>query len=147
MKKLIPLVVVLISVSAFAQRGGKIAERIKTQKIAFITEKLNLSSEEAQQFWPVYNEIEAKKEALRKESMSKRKGKRPEDLSDKEAKTLLNEMLNIEDQRHQLQRELVSKLEGVISSKKILKLMRVEREFDRKLLDKLKEQRQRRKKN
>ena len=106
-----------------------------------------LSASEGDGFREGRRGIEAKKEALRKESMSKRKGKRPEDLSDKEAKTLLNEMLNIEDQRHQLQRELVSKLEGVISSKKILKLMRVEREFDRKLLDKLKEQRQRRKKN
>ena len=53
-------------------------------------------------------------------------------------------MLDIEDQKHELNRELVSKLEEVISSKKIIALMRAEREFDRKLLDRLKEFKDRR---
>ena len=72
-KKLIPILILFISVSAFAQRGEKMNERIKAQKIAFITEKLSLTSEEAQEFWPIYNEIEAKKETLRKKSSLKRK--------------------------------------------------------------------------
>ena len=144
MKRLIPILILLVSFSSFAQGGEKIKERIKAQKIAFITEKLSLTSEEAQQFWPIYNEIEAKKETLRKESTLKRKAKKPDDLTEKEAETLLNEMLDIEDQKHQLQRELVTKLSNIISSKKIIQLMRAEREFDRKLLDRLKEFKDRR---
>lgn len=31
------------------------ADHIKAQKIAFFTEKLSLTPEEAQRFWPVYN--------------------------------------------------------------------------------------------
>ncbi|MDG4716629.1 sensor of ECF-type sigma factor [Winogradskyella marincola] len=144
MKQLILFILLLTSATNFAQGGEKIKERIKAQKVAFITDKLELTSEEAQKFWPIYNEIEVKKEELRKESVLKRKEKKPEDLTEEEAKILLNEMLDIEDQKHELNRELVSKLEEVISSKKIIALMRAEREFDRKLLDRLKEFKDRR---
>lgn len=144
MKRLIPILVLLISFTSFAQGGEKMKERIRAQKVAFITDKLDLTSEEAQNFWPIYNEIEEKKEALRKKSTLKRKAKKPSDLTEKEAETLLNEMLDIEDQKHQLQRELVTKLSDVISSKKIIRLMRAEREFDRQLLKRLKDMREKR---
>jgi len=146
MKKLIPIVILFLSISTFAQDRERMNERIKAQKIAFITDKLSLTSDEAEKFWPIYNAIEAKKEALRKKSSLKRKAKRPEDLSEKEAKILINEMLDIEDEKHKLIRELVSKLDNVISSKKIMRLMRAEREFDRKLLNRLKEMREKRSK-
>jgi len=45
-------------------------ERIKAQKMAFITNKLNLSSEEAQLFWPVYNDFFKNKELLNREKTS-----------------------------------------------------------------------------
>ena len=40
-------------------------DKIKSLKIAFITERLNLSSDEAAVFWPVYNEHEDAIEKLR----------------------------------------------------------------------------------
>lgn len=143
-KRLIPLLIIVLSYTSFAQGRDEMKERIKTQKIAFITDRLELTSKEAEKFWPIYNSIDTKKEALRKQSASKRKLKKPEELTESEAKTLLNEMLAIEDQRHQLHRELVTKLDNVISSKKILALMRAEREFDRKIIQKFKEFRHKR---
>jgi hypothetical protein len=44
--------VLTISVSAQPPRGG---ERIEALKVAYITEILKLTPEEAQQFWPLYN--------------------------------------------------------------------------------------------
>ena len=139
MKKLNPILVLLISFSGFAQRGAKMNERIKAQKTAFITERLSLTADEAEKFWPIYNEIETKKKALRKKSTLKRKEKHPDELTEKETKVLLDEMLDIEDQKHKLNRDLVSKLSNIISSKKIIALMRAEREFDRRLLKHLRE--------
>ena len=86
MKKLIPILVLLISFSGFAQRGAKMNERIKAQKTAFITERLSLTADEAEKFWPIYNEIETKKKALRKKSTLKRKEKHPDELTEKETK-------------------------------------------------------------
>ena len=51
MKKLIPILVLFISFSAFAQRGEQIEERIKAQKIASISDKLQLTSEEDYNFY------------------------------------------------------------------------------------------------
>ena len=64
MKRLaIVLSAALIAVSALAQpahKGGektkKYFERIQAEKIAFFTNELDLSPEEAQLFWPVYNQ-------------------------------------------------------------------------------------------
>ncbi len=50
------LILLLLSGSAYfcdAQQGNK--DDINTVKIAYITNQLNLTPEEAQQFWPVYN--------------------------------------------------------------------------------------------
>ncbi|HPQ59614.1 MAG TPA: hypothetical protein PK499_13120, partial [Flavobacteriales bacterium] len=42
-------------------------QEIKAQKSAYLTQKMGLTPEEAQQFWPLYNEYDGKLEALRRE--------------------------------------------------------------------------------
>ena len=42
---------------SFNREGG--GNRIEALKIAFLTKKLNLSPEEAQSFWPIYNQYAA----------------------------------------------------------------------------------------
>ena len=49
------------------RRGGanqENREKIKAQKVAFITSKLELNADEAQLFWPVYNEYQKKLEDI-----------------------------------------------------------------------------------
>lgn len=48
--------------SAFAQR--KDDDKIRALKIAFLTERIQLTSAEAQKFWPVYNSYEAEVEKI-----------------------------------------------------------------------------------
>ena len=45
-------------VSAQNESKEKRSEKIQALKIAFITQKLELTSDEAQKFWPVYNRYE-----------------------------------------------------------------------------------------
>lgn len=53
MKRLLPILFLICTLSVFSQErdGG----RIEALKIAYLTKKLNLSPQEAQRFWPVYN--------------------------------------------------------------------------------------------
>ena len=59
------LISLFITTQLFAQPGNKPGnsssqdrhEKIEQLKITFITRELNLTSSEAQQFWPVYNEM------------------------------------------------------------------------------------------
>ena len=62
--------IISFSIFSFAQPNR---DKIKTLKIAFITEKLDLSEKEAQQFWPVYNAFEEEHFKLRRQSFNGKK--------------------------------------------------------------------------
>lgn len=147
MKRLIPIVLMLISISTFAQDRGKMKERIKAQKIAFITEKLSLTSNEAEKFWPIYNAFEAsiekiKSDDLRAVKMEMRNG---DDVSDKRANELLEKLMKGQKDMHTAKLKLVKDLKKVISAKKIIQLKAAEDQFNRILLERLKEFREKRK--
>jgi hypothetical protein len=58
MKRLLPILFLICTLPVFSQQGGNQdadGSRIEALKIAYLTKKLNLSPEEAQRFWPVYN--------------------------------------------------------------------------------------------
>ena len=58
MKKILLITLLLITTTnVFAQRQHRF-ERIKALKTAYITEKVDLSSSEAEKFWPIYNKYE-----------------------------------------------------------------------------------------
>ncbi|WP_033961566.1 Spy/CpxP family protein refolding chaperone [Psychroserpens jangbogonensis] len=143
MKQVLPILILLISISAFAQPDGKMKERIKAQKIAFITEKLNLSTDEAEKFWPVYNEFEAATEKVRNQGRDiKRQMRTNPDMSAAEADALLDKFTKAESDMHVAKIKLVNDLKEVIPSIKIIKLKAAEDSFNRKLLERLKEYRE-----
>lgn len=145
MKQLILIVFLLTSATNFAQVGEKIQDRIKAQKIAFITDQLELTSEEAQQFWPIYNEFEDKVEKIKSEDLRPlKKEMRQGDVSDKRAGEILEKLIEAETEMHNARLELVEDLKKVISAKKIIMLKVAEDQFNQKLLDKLKDFRERR---
>ena len=93
-KKAICLVLVLVATSlAFGQnsKGDRKAhkEKIKAMKVSYITEKLNLTSEEAEKFWPIYNEYDAKMRDIHRAHKSNvRKLKKFDELTEEELATL-----------------------------------------------------------
>ncbi|TFG74283.1 MAG: hypothetical protein E4H26_08280 [Flavobacteriales bacterium] len=111
-------------------------DKIKALKVAFLTEKLNLSSKEAQAFWPVYNEYEQDREALRrKERVQIREKIRNADaLSEKEASDLLGQYSDLEKEEELLEQDFLKKMSKLISAKKTLVLLRSEEEFKRQLI-------------
>lgn len=145
-KTFITLFFIAITVSVFGQRKER-QERIKALKIAFITEKLELTSEEAQKFWPVYNAIENEKEVIRKEAQNIRKGLDFETLTESEANKLITDMLRLENRKHNLQTKQVNDLLKVIPAKKIILLRVVEEQFKSQMIKELQKRREQFKKN
>lgn len=129
------LLIVLFSTFSFAQDRSK-REKIKTLKVAFITERLNLSTNEAQSFWPLYNDYEEKRESLRHRQWTEVRSKVKEngDLSEKEAQELLGKHIELEKEEDALKTEFVENISKVISAKKTLLLLRSEEEFKRQLI-------------
>ena len=145
MKKLIPILIVLMSFTAWSQKPN--GERIKAMKVAHITNKLDLSSKEAQQFWPVYNAYDAKITRLRNTDLRNLKHEIKNsigNLSDEQAGILLDRLMVAENDLHLAKITLVNDLKKVISAEKIIRLKAAEDEFNKILLQRLKEMRQRR---
>lgn len=135
-------IVLSLSLAAWSQRGGQL-ERIKTFKTGYLTQKLNLSSAEAEKFWPIYNQYEKKIFELR---IEKRRAERdrmnsmggPEALSDAEATEFLKGLFENESDVLDTKRELYDALEKVLSPKKLLILYKAEADFNRRLLSEFK---------
>lgn len=122
-----------------AQRPGleRVAQKVEAQKIAFITNALNLTPEESQKFWPLYNEYSAKEKEFRPEFKE-----RPGNVSEAEANELINKFFENEEKRLILMKNYYQKFKNVIPASKVVKLHFAERKFKEKLLEKIKERRE-----
>lgn len=115
-------------------------DNIESMKIAFLTKKLNLSPEEAQQFWPVYNQYTDKLQELRrKRRMENKEAKHNlEEMSDKEVEQTVDNEIAFRQKELDVQKEYHSKFKAVLPVKKVAKLYEAEEQFKKVLLDKLK---------
>lgn len=135
-KNILGIIAVLLFTSTivFGQHKPN-REKIKTLKTAFITERLDLSSEEAQSFWPVYNEHESKMHELyKKDRIHRNQNNNIDSISDEEAKDLLLEHLKVENDKHKLHSSFIEKISTVLSPKKALLLISIEKDFRRELI-------------
>lgn len=130
----------LIILSAFSQNNqAEKKEKLKAMKVAFITEKLDLSSDEAQKFWPVYNEYDKAREELMKNRKGLMKCVKDDSkvLSDKEAEELADNFIKHETDEAKLMQDYHAKFKKVLSPQKLIKLYQAERQFKNHLLKQL----------
>ncbi|WP_136481888.1 sensor of ECF-type sigma factor [Cognatitamlana onchidii] len=140
MKQLIIIVLLLFSFSVNAQKKGH-RERIKALKVAFITEQLNLSEKESQDFWPVYNDYEEKISSIRHHDIRDlRKEIRDnlETMSDEQASALVEEYNRAENKMHTTRLAFAKKLSDILPPKKIIKLKIAEEDFKKKMFEEFK---------
>ena len=123
------------------EKHGEKRENIEAMKIAFITQKLSLTPEEAQQFWPVYNQYQDKLQELRKKRRQDNKEAKEnfDEMTDKEVEQLVDAEIAFKQKETDLQKEYHAKFKSVLPIKKVAKLYHAEEQFKRVLLDKLKD--------
>jgi len=124
--------IISFSLMSFSQQNR---DKIKTLKIAFITEKLDLSEKEAQQFWPIYNSFEDEQYQIRRNSFQGRNKINFETLTEKEASSLLKEMRSVETKRHALKTKFIDDLTKILPAKKIIMLDKVVDDFKHKMFE------------
>ncbi len=125
-------------VSAQNPGAGKNNE-IEAYKVAYLTQKLDLSAEEARIFWPIYNDWQKEQNALRQERQQKmisfRKITEIEDLSDAEIQNLITNELGFKQRELNLERKYYSQLKVSLPIKIIGKYYRAQETFKRELLN------------
>lgn len=142
MKNTAFLFLFFIASNLVAQQESK-HEKLEAMKIAFITEKLSLTTKEAQSFWPVYNEYSQKIEKLRKTKRSDLGELKIniENSSDKEIEALLSDVFDAKTKEIELQKEYYSKYTKVLPIKKVALLYQSEHQFKKELLKRIKDKR------
>ena len=141
MKTFLTILMLSVFTIGFTQPNrDKMRQRIKAEKIAFITEKLDLTEAEAVKFWPIYNKHETTRRDIKKKYLIpiKKKTHRNENISETEADNLLKDLITAENKMHEAKITLVKDLKGSIPAIKIIKLKAVEDAFNKKLLERLK---------
>ena len=108
-----------ISPSIWAQPGAAVPrekpkkemhKRIESARIAHITQRLDLSPDEAQKFWPVYNQFSKERRELHKNLRETHKKIDPTTASEKELRNLLDLQLTTKQKELDLEKKYTSKL-------------------------------------
>lgn len=139
MKKIILIAFIISSfgVACIAQNGERMnrgKERIESLKIAFITEKLELTPEESQSFWPIYREMHEQLKAARKGERVRAKD--IQNLTEAEADALIEKRFAVEEKTLAIKRDYANRLRKVLPAKKIAMIKPVERAFKQQLVQK-----------
>lgn len=149
-RNILSLILILTSMISFGQNGRLMKqkkEQVKSLKVAFITSELDLTADESAKFWPLYNAFDEKQSEIRRTKMKsyldRMDSENFENVSEKEAATLLSQMESSEEELHQLRKKFISNLKSVIPAVKILKLKKAEEDFNRKLLQQYRNKRNR----
>ena len=115
MKKLFVIALMLIGLSnGLLAQNQKLQERIQSMRIAMITDELKLTPDEAQKFWPLFNEYEEKKKKLKG---TYNLPKNLNNLSEAEAEEAILASLEMEEKEVGLKRDYYAKLKKVLLEK------------------------------
>ena len=142
MKKVISVLcaLVVLSLGAFAQapqgprRGGDNGwrERVRAEKVAFLTEEIDLTESEAQVFWPIYNEIQKSQrdgfEAVKDAYDAMAKGVE-EKKSGKEMEKLVKAYIDAKEKNEGIETKYLNKLLKVLPAEKVARYYVAEEKF------------------
>ena len=124
-----------------AATGQNAKNKLQAQRVAFITQRLNLTPEEAQQFWPVFNQYTEKLQQIR---TAVKEEKTVDELSDTDTEKMILSEFDRESRELDLKKDLYQKLRKIISVKKIAKLYKAERDFKGMLIEKFQQNKEKR---
>ncbi len=126
------------AIFAYAQRGNGDNERIQQMRVEFFNQELQLTTEEATAFWPIYEQYRKDQKILRQEY---RQDRNMELMTDAEAERYVEDHLILEEKQIALKRKYIAQFKGVISIRKIAMINRTERKFKKNLLHKIQDRR------
>ena len=128
--------IIVLSLFCFVNSYSQEDDDITSYKIAFITDRLDLSSKQAQEFWPIYNKHNKRYENLKKNTWSPIKDglNKIDKLSTNEAEQLLEDYRLYKKKRLEYREDYIKELLTVISPKKVMQLKKADYDFNRELL-------------
>lgn len=149
MKKIILFILLLSSGWLIKAQSPEAKKKIEAARIALITERLELTPEQAEKFWPIYREYELKQREIRREFNTQRKTFDPNEASEEENKKMLEMATQVKERQLNLEKEYSERILNVINTRQLNNLRKAENDFKEMLLkriraEQMKRQQQRR---
>ncbi len=139
-------ILLLIGSSFFihAQRHERDFQKIESYKIQYLTEKLDLSPEMAQNFWPVYNQYQKEMRAILKGRLEfpprereEREKNDFEKMSDAELEKMILGQLMDQKKLSELKIQYFEKFKACLGTRGAAKYYKAELDFHRRLMREL----------
>ena len=142
MKKLVFVAILSVIGTGIYAQNPQAREKIESARIGFITERLGLTPEQAERFWPLYNEYRQRNQDASRGYRQFKAGLDPDGPSEEESRRLVEMELALKQQRLDLEKEYSRKMLDVISTQQVASLREAERDFRGVLLRRLQQARQ-----
>lgn len=113
---------------------GNMESRIRSMRVAFITERMKLTPEEAEKFWPIHNQYEGEMRKIREKYRAERDF---QTMSDQEVERFLTDHLDMEEELLKLKRDYYNRMRKVVPARKLAMYVRADLDFNRKLIQSL----------
>ena len=125
---------------ALAQGRGRLGQpaarisQLDNAKIAFLTSRLTLTQDQAQRFWPTYNEFVAKRRELNRSARLLRRDATNPGLSDAQLRDNFTQDFALRQQQLNLEKDYFDKAQKVLTLRQVAQLYQAERDFTKEVL-------------
>ncbi len=140
MKTLLKIALISIAFNSHLvaqERSQNVQDKIETARIGMITNRLDLTSEQATAFWPVYNDYENKKMEVKKGLRQHLSESRSLASGDDKIVAELKEMIALRQKEVDIDKEYLVRFLKVISPRQVSELFKTEQMFKQMLLRRL----------
>ena len=149
MKRIIIITLILISAKLLPaqdetdqiQRDPKAAEKIQALRTAYISDKLGLTPDQAEKFWPVYREFTQERTKLRQELKEAQRNINPNNPDPKAQQALVDLGLEVKQKELNLEKDYSGRLLKVITAQQVLSLRKAELDFRELVINQLQQRR------
>lgn len=139
--RIIPVVILLATIATAQPMNQDKKEKIESMKIGMITNKLDLTPEEAKVFWPVYGKYSDELEQLRKSRLKNLLNTKEnfDEMSDAEIEKAVDNELAFRSGEVDILKKYNPQFKKILPIKKVAKLYKAEEDFKRKLVEMIRE--------
>ncbi|MBC3785140.1 Spy/CpxP family protein refolding chaperone [Spirosoma utsteinense] len=134
------IVLTLTAHAARAQNDVNGRQKIESAKIGMITNRLNLTTDQAPQFWAIYNEYNGKKQELNRRVRQLNNESPRSNVNDDQLLNGLREVNATKQKLADLDNEYMSRFLKVITPAQLAELYKTEQVFNKMLLQRLNNQ-------
>lgn len=140
MKRLITILSLFILTHSLIGQTQNAREKIEAARIALITERLDLTPEQAEKFWPIYREYSVKQREINQDFQQLKRNYDPSTATEEESKKVLNKGQKMKERQLVLERTYMERMQIVVSNRQLMNLRKAEQDFREMLMNRIRQE-------